>query len=115
MASLPSAIIFVNDVLYSDGYYSTKGELMTQLYITEAMDGYEFDARVAADPNYPNIVHFTGKRILVLRNFSDLTNRDLADVAIFVKNGLAAIEQNKIGPPGLTYPVKDLYIYNLIR
>lgn len=115
MATLPSAIIFVNDMLYSDGYYNTRDNLIVQLCITEAMDGAEFDARVRWDENYPAVVKNNGQRILVMRNFSDLTNRSLADVAIYVKNGLAAIEKNNIGPPNKTYPVKDLTIYHLVN
>ncbi len=112
--AFPGAVIFVSEDLYSDGYYSTQTNLETQLFIAETMDGYEFDARVSADPNYADIIRLTGRRILVTRDFSDLTNRTLADVVIFVKNGLAGIEANKYGPPGATYPVKSLNIYQLI-
>ena len=115
MAILPGAVIFVNDHLYSDGYYDTRDNLITQLCITEAMDGKEFDDRVKWDENYPAIVRNNNLRILVMRDFSDLTNRNLADIAIYVKNGLAAIECNKFGPPGRTYPVKDMYIYHLFN
>ncbi len=110
----PGAVIFVSIPLYTDGYYSTLTNLKTQLFIAESMDGYEFDARVAADPNYPEIIRLTNKRILVLRDFSDLTNREQADVVIYIKHGLAGIEANKFGPPGATYPVKSLNIYQLI-
>lgn len=122
----PSAIIFVNDSITT----STLGQLTTkdtpnpstitgldvQLQITETMTFAEFNARVAVDPNYPTIVHLNGLRILViLPDFHDLTNRNLADIVIFVKQGLASIEKNNFGPPKLTLPVQRLNIYNLIN
>ena len=80
------------------------------------MTDIEFDARVVADPNYPTIVHLQNKRILVIRNtFHDLTNRNLADVVMFVKAGLCSIEKNNYGPPGLTLAVEGLYIHELLR
>jgi hypothetical protein len=114
MTTLPSLIIFVNTELFSDGYYSTQQNLVNQLYITEVLDGYEYDQRITADPNYPTVVHLTGKRLLILRDFSDLTNRETADIVMFVKHGLAAVETSKVGPPGVTYPVKNLNLYHLI-
>lgn len=111
MSSLPSGIIFVNEDLND----ILKQKIMSQLLIQEAMTGAEFDARVAADPNYPTIVKLENYRILVIRSFRDTTNRNLADVVIFVKAGLAAIEKNNFGPPGLTYPVETFNIYGLLR
>ncbi len=64
---------------------------------------------MANDPNYPDVVHQLNERLLVIRDFREETNRNAADVVVFVKNGLAAIEQNKFGPPGQTYQVKNLY------
>lgn len=111
---LPGAVIFVNNDLTSN----VLEHLLRQLYI-DGYDGYisgtEFDARVAADPNYPTIVHLQNLRILVIRDFWDGYNRNLADVAIFVKAGLATIEANKFGPPGQTFPVTTLTIYKLLQ
>ncbi len=111
---LPGAVIFVNNDLTPN----VLEYLLRQLYI-DGYDGYisgaEFDARVAADPNYPTIVHLQNLRILVIRDFWDGYNRNLADVAIFVKAGLATIEANKFGPPGQTFPVTTLTIYKLLQ
>lgn len=109
---LPSAIIFVNADL-NDGI---RNSLISQLEITENMTGQEFDARVTVDPNYPTNIHANHLRILVIRDsFHDLTNRNLADIVMFVKQGLASIEKNNFGPPGLTLPVQRINIYDLLR
>lgn len=110
MASIPPGIIFINEDLND----TLKTKIKSQLWIHESMTGSEFDARVAADPNYPDIVRLTNTRILVIRDLHDHTNREIADVVIFVKAGLAAIEINKIGPPGGTYSVEKFTIYDLI-
>lgn len=110
--SIPSAIIFVN----ADLTDSLKEILAEQLNVTETMTGEEFDARMTADPNYATIIHLQKIRILVVRSdFRDYTNRTVADVAIFVKQGLASIEKNNFGPPGLTLPLQRLNLYALLR
>jgi len=111
MATLPPGIIFINEDLND----ALKATITTQLYIHETMDGAEFDARVVFDPNYPTVVKLQNIRILVIRSFRDVTNRNLADVVIFVKAGLAAIEKNNFGPPGLTLAVNNFNIYQLLR
>lgn len=126
MSSLPSAIFFVNgDLTYppvppvfigADPSVSELTTLQTQLFINDTMTKAEFDARVAADPNYPTIVHLQNLRILViLPTFHDLTNRQYADVVIFLHQGLADVEKNRFGPPGQNYEVQRLTIYQLLR
>jgi hypothetical protein len=118
----PPAIIFING--NTDGYGYTYGDLdgygketiESQLYIHETMTGDEFDARVAADPNYPDIVHSFGFRILVIRpDLRDYTNRELADIVLFVKGGMVSVEKNNFGPPGLTLSLERLEIHQLLR
>ena len=120
--SFPPAIIFING--NTDGYGHTYGDLdsigkstlESQLYIDETMTGEEFDARVVVDPNYPTIVHLWKQRILVIRpDFRDYINRELADVVLFVKQGMATILKNNYGPPGLTLPIQRLEIHQLLR
>lgn len=111
MSDLPSAIIFVNNDLAGN----LQVTLVRQLFITDSMTGIEFDLRVAEDPSYPQIIHNNNDRILVIRDFSDGYNRALADVAIFIKAGLAAIESVKYGPPSATFPVDRLTIYELLK
>ena len=82
--------------------------LTKQLYITEMIDGYIFDSRVAADPSYPDTVKANDQRIMVVRSFLEFDNRTLADIVIFVSHGLAAILENNFGPKGQTYSVVDL-------
>lgn len=108
---LPPAIIFVNNDLTEQ----VLGILKSQLFITELIDGYEFDLRVLSDPNYPDIIHLNNIRLLVIRSFNELNNRNLADVAIFVKAGLLSIEYNKFGPHGQTFPVDRINIYKLLK
>lgn len=110
--SIPSAIIFVN----ADLTDSLKEILAEQLNVTETMTGAEFDARMAWDPNYATVVHLQKIRILVIRtDFRDYTNRTVADVVMFVKQGLVSIEKNNFGPPGLTLPLERLNLYALLR
>lgn len=109
----PGAIIFVNNDLTP----GVQGPLERQLYITESITGAEFDARVAGDPNYPQVIHENNLRVLVIRSFcfGDGYNFQLADVAIFIKAGLACIESCKFGPPGQSFGVDNLTIYELLR
>ena len=106
------AIIFVNN----DSPQETIDILSSQLYIIEVMSGQEFDARIEADPNYPNIIHFNNLRILVTRDyFSDFNNRNIADVSILVKWGMASILKNNFGPPALSLAINKLDIHQLLR
>ena len=103
----PPAIIIVNNDLAP----STQGHLVRQLHINEVIDGYTFDGRVNDDPTYADKVKQLKLRIMVVRTFEDRANVSswtLADVVIFVKQGLAAVEVNKFGPHGITYPVLKL-------
>ena len=107
----PAAIVFVNNNLTDN----VKEALVRQLFISEAITGAEFDARVEVDPNYYAVVHQNNLRIMVIRDLSDATNRNLADAVIFVKAGLASVEGGKFGPPGLTLPVDRLYWHELLN
>lgn len=116
--AIPAAIVFVNDDLTAN----IRTNLEKQLYITDTMDGYTYDGYVTAFPEWPDVARLQNKRVMVVRPFTELQNRNDADVVIFVTHGDAAIEQNKFGPPGATYRVAELhwgklliftpYIYN---
>lgn len=118
----PPAIIYING--NTDGYGNVYGDLdgygkatlESQLYIHETMTGDEFDARVSSDPNYPQIVHLMGYRILVIRaDLRNYTNREFADVVLFVKQGMASIEKNNYGIPGICIAISRINIYDLLR
>lgn len=110
--NLPPAIIFLN----ADINDTVKNTLTTQLFINESMTFDEFNARVAADPNYQSNVHGQGLRILViLPTFRDFTNRALADVVLFYNQGQVTVEKNNLGPPGLSLPIQRINIYALLR
>lgn len=100
----PSAIVFVNDDLTAN----VEAMLVRQLYIDEVIDGYVFDDRLEANSAYLSQVKAANLRLMVVRSFEELENRELADVVIFVKAGLAAIECNGFGAPGQTFPVVNL-------
>jgi hypothetical protein len=105
MVAVPSAVIFVNNDLLPQ----PRALIMKQLHINEWMTGSAFDARIAADPNYTKKIKQLGLRIMVERNYQELSNRTYADVVIFVKNGLASVEYNKFGPPKPAFPVLNLH------
>ena len=131
---LPGAVIFVNDsvTLSKNNTYVTdigiqpnllvpnipQSSIQTidvQLQITETISFSEFNVRLAADPNYPRVVRLNRLRILViLPDFQDTTNRHLADVVMFVKQGLASVEKCKYGPPGFTLDIQRINIFNLL-
>lgn len=113
MAAVPSAaIIFVNNDLST----SAQAHLVRQLFITDVLDGDTFDAYFNDDASdgYADgygAANFIRRRIMVIRSFEGRGTVDtwsLADVVIFVKQGLASVERNKFGPPGLTLPVLKL-------
>ena len=105
--AVPPAIIFVNNDLVPQ----IRNWLVKQLHIDEYMSGAVFDARVDGygDGYYVASVYSQNKRIMVIRDFRETTNRSLADVVIFVKEGLASIQKNKFGPPEQTHQVQNLY------
>jgi hypothetical protein len=103
--SLPSGIVFVSNDHLPDQIRDT---IITQLYITSTLDGYEYDDIINNNPDFPRQVKNTNQRIMVIRSFTELESRDTADVAILVTNGMAFIENNKFGPPGYTYRIPEL-------
>lgn len=107
----PSAVIFAN----TDIVQQIQDVLTRQLYLNEIIDAATFDARVAADPDYTKQVHQDGERILVLRDLWDLTNRESADIVLFVKAGLISVLSNKFGPPRITLPIDKVYLTALIN
>lgn len=107
MVAVPAAIIIVNNDLSE----SAQAKLVTQLHISEVVDGATFDARIAADAAYPTTLRQLNQRLMVVRTHWDraeVATWTEADVVIFVKNGLAAVEKNLFGPPGITYKVLEL-------
>lgn len=104
MALIPSAVIFVNNDLTDN----VQIHLVKQLHISEVISGTAFDERVLANPDYATQVNQSNQRLMVVRSFEDINNRDLADVLIFVKGGLAAVETDKTGPPGITVEILNI-------
>lgn len=108
----PAAIIFVN----SDMNEQLQSTLERQLYIHNTMSFDDFNSLISNDPSYVDQVNLNDLRILViLDDFSDYTNRDLADVVIFVAHGIANVERNKFGPPIPQITIENMNIYALLR
>lgn len=105
MVVVPSAIIFVNKDLVDQ----VRQHLIKQLHITEAIDGYVFDQRLVDNPNYIDDVKALNQRILVERPFTELENRAEADIAIFIKNAIAAVLKNNFGPPRQSFQIINLH------
>lgn len=104
MVLIPSAVIFVNNDLTDN----VQNHLVKQLHISEVISGTTFDERVASNPNYSTQINQSNQRLMVVRSFENINNRNEADILIFVKNGLAAVETDKTGPPGITVEVLDI-------
>lgn len=117
----PPAIIFVNDDLVEQ----IKNVLKSQLFLDEILSGDQFDGYVLAEnyitvdgeitqSDYVDKLKIDKKRILVVRTFNNLQNKNLADIVIFIKAGLASIQKNNFGPPMQTYPVASLTMFQLL-
>jgi hypothetical protein len=106
----PPAIIFINNDLSSQ----VLSVFVRQLFITEVLTAAQFDGYVAADGYWVSDQLYDGYRILVLRDLWDQTNRDLADIVLFAKDGLVSVEQNKVGPPNITLQINQVYLTALI-
>ena len=104
MVLRPAGVIIVNNDLTDN----IQAKLVTQLHITEVIDGSTFDARIAADEDYVSNIKLLDTRVLVKRSLAETTNRASADVVIFVSHGLAAVLENKFGPPNVTYPIVNI-------
>ncbi len=118
---LPGFVIFANDDLVDQ----IKNVLRSQLFLDEIISGDDFDGYVLADgysvtdgeifqSDYVDGLKSKKKRVLVVRSFTNLQNKQLADVVIFIKAGLASIQKNNFGPPMQTYPVSSLTLINLL-
>lgn len=105
----PPALIFLNNQISDE----TKAIIQKQLNISETITGEEFDLRLATDPNYKSVIHGNNLRVLVMRSFAESANRELADLALFYKNGLICVEKSNFGPPGITFPINNLYLSEL--
>ena len=107
----PPAVIFINTDLTD----SIKETFTRQLFLTEIIDAATFDANVAADGYYVFDIHQLGKRVMVLRDLSDQTNRFLADIVLFAKAGLVSVEYNNTGIPSITLPIDKVYLTALFK
>jgi hypothetical protein len=103
--AVPGAVIMVNNDLSP----VIQNRLEIQLHINESMTGSEFDLRLAANPNYARENRILRRRLLVIRDHRDTTNREEMDIVMFIKHAMASVTKNCFGPPGQTYLVRNLY------
>jgi hypothetical protein len=108
---LPPAIIFINNDIEN-----SINTLSTQLFIHEIITKQQFDNRMIANPNYAQSIYLDNIRLVVLLvDMNDLLHRDLADVVLFYSHGLIKVQDNKYGPPGNTFNLNKITIFNLIN
>ena len=111
MSNLPYALIFINNALSPNELL----KIQSQLYISETISFNEFNSRINIDENYLFEIKSQFLRILVLCDYlSDHTNRQFADIVIFVKQGLVSLLKNNFGPPNLTLSVERINIFDLL-
>ena len=114
--------------------------LVQQLDISEVIDGYQFQQRIDRQPLYSLIIHQNSIRLLVLQSYYDHANRDVMDIMLFLKSGLASVQprctkycapcptlrpalppcyaypepcHNPNNPPTKTYAIDRLTIYQI--
>lgn len=125
MSFLPPAVIFINSdelTIRPDGYFQdgykvdpdgyindiTRELLETQLFIDETVTYKEFNLRIAGDPNYADVIRLQGRRIMViLTDFREHANRDLADIVLFYTHGQVVVEKINLGRPVYLYRPKE--------
>lgn len=124
----PPSVIFINSNISS----GVLAQLVQQLYITEVqtaevfdkhidgyqdgyMDGYDYlgDGYIS-DGYYVEREHGLDRRILVLRNLLDFTNRSEVDIVLCYRNGLVYVEESKYGPPGKCLQLQRVYLRSLM-
>jgi len=103
--AVPGAVVMINPNI-SD---SIRNRLVIQLHIDEVITGQEFDLRFAANPDYVTHIRALRRRLMVLRDHQDHTNREFMDIVLYIKHALASVSVNCFGPVGQTYMVRDLY------
>jgi hypothetical protein len=107
----PPFVMFVNNDL-SD---QVKSVFVRQFYLSEIMTGAQFDGYVASIDGYVQTLYIDGYRVMVERDLSDHTNRQLANITVFYKNGLLSVLKDGYGPPTLELPLDRVSFTNLIN
>ncbi len=103
---LPSALILINNDLTDQVVEFTS----KQLFLTQILDGYGFENVLSSDPEFIANIKRKNERVAILASHQEFRdNRDMFDLVLFFKNGLASVEQNKFGPPCFTFPITKLY------
>ena len=112
MSSTPlSGIVFVNNDLSGN----VQEKLINQLFIDILLTGEEFDAKIDgyADGYFLESIKTNSQRVMVVRSYlrndipNNIPNRELADIILFVKAGLANVLTKEGHKP--TLPVVNLY------
>lgn len=106
----PPFIIFTNTL--SPGVEQV---YVRQFFISEIMTGQQFDGYVASIDGYVQTLYIDGYRVLVERDLFDHTNRHLANITLFYKNGLVSVLKDGYGPPILEISLDNISIASIIN
>lgn len=112
MTSLPAGILGINFNI--DGYVISS--LVSQLFIDQTWTADEFNDIITSDPSYVDAVHLNNLRVLVLlEDMREQTNYQYLDAVMYYSSGLLYMECSKVGPPGQTFDLQRINIYDLLR
>jgi hypothetical protein len=108
---IPGILYFANNDLGDVALANLQG----QLNIDEVISNDEFVLRIAADPNYPVVIKLNQLRVLVLYPAYDQNNSNkcLADILLFIRQGMAYVLDRVTGCPGLAMATNKLNMFNL--
>ena len=93
--AVPGAVVMVNNDLTE----VVRDRLIQQLHIDEVISGDEFDLRFSVDPNYTRNIRALRRRLMVVRDHQDTSNREEMDIVLFIKSGMISVTKNCFGPP----------------
>lgn len=101
----PPMFILVNDDLTDN----VKNYIVRQLKIDQVFEDGYIDGYLVADGYFiENNVVIPDKRIMVLKDLQDMTNRDFYDAVFFVKAGMISLLKDKRKQPGTTFPILNI-------
>jgi hypothetical protein len=107
----PPFIIFTNQL--SPG---VERVYIRQFFISLVMSGSQFDGYVSSDGYFVQNLLSDGYRVLVERDLSDHTNRQLANLTLFYSNnGLISILKDGYGPQILEIELDRISITSILN
>ena len=110
---IPGLVIFLNNQINATELQT----FQTQLFINQTMSLADFNNSVSLDGYFVNTIHGSHTRILVLLDdFTDQTNRNLADLILYVvKSGMVSVLDNITGYPKGEMDFNSMTVYDLLK